>query len=106
MPIQQSRPVLWTIFFDKRTPTSHATEMGGGFLSLTPLVGDVLLDRYLSDHLQFLRTVPEIRSLGVTTNGAMMHRFGDAELATILPSFDRLSLSIYGTDASEYATMT
>ena len=49
-------------------------EMGGGFLSLTPLVGDILLDRYLSERLQFLRTVPEIRSLGVTTNGAMVHR--------------------------------
>jgi len=81
-------------------------EMGGGFLSLTPLVGDVLLDRYLLERLQFLQTVPEIRSLGVTTNGAMMHRFDDAELATILQSFDRLSLSIYGTDALEYEAMT
>lgn len=81
-------------------------EMGGGFLSLTPLVGDVLLDRHLLERLQFLRTVPEIRSLGVTTNGAMMHRFDDSDLATILQSFDRLSLSIYGTDALEYEAMT
>jgi MoaA/NifB/PqqE/SkfB family radical SAM enzyme len=81
-------------------------EMGGGFLSLTPLVGDIFLDRYLLERLEFLRTIPEIRSLGVTTNGAMAHRFDDAELAAVLQRFDRLSLSIYGTDPLEYEAMT
>jgi MoaA/NifB/PqqE/SkfB family radical SAM enzyme len=89
-----------------RKAVQDYAEMGGGFLSLTPLVGDIFLDRYLSERLEFLRSVPEIRSLGVTTNGAMAHRFDDTELAAILQSFDRLSLSIYGTDPDEYLAMT
>lgn len=81
-------------------------DMGGGFLSLTPLVGDVLMDRYLLERLDFLKSLPEIRSLGVTTNGAMAHRFDDDELRAVIQNFDHLSLSIYGTDATEYKAMT
>src|SRR3954447_1583795 len=63
-------------------------DLGGGFLSFTPLVGDFLLDRHLLDRLRFLETVPEVTSLGVTTNGAMAHRFDDSELGYILSRFN------------------
>lgn len=81
-------------------------ELGGGFLSFTPLVGDFFLDRHLLERLQYLEAVPQIRELGVTTNGAMAHRFDDHELTYILSRFKRISISIYGVDRVEYESMT
>jgi MoaA/NifB/PqqE/SkfB family radical SAM enzyme len=80
-------------------------DLGGGFLSFTPLVGDFFLDRHLLDRLRFLETIPEITGLGVTTNGAMAHRFDDGDLSYIISRFSHLSISIYGTDAVEYEAM-
>jgi MoaA/NifB/PqqE/SkfB family radical SAM enzyme len=81
-------------------------ELGGGYLSLTPLVGDTLLDRYLVDRLKYLETIPQIRELGITTNAAMAHRFNDEELRYIVSRFTKLSISVYGVDADEYERMT
>ena len=50
--------------------------------------------------------MPEVSALGVTTNGAMAHRFNDAELGYILSRFSFLSISIYGVDQAEYEAMT
>lgn len=80
--------------------------LGGGFLSLTPLVGDIFLDRALIERLRFLETVPEVTALGVTTNGAMAHRFDDEALAYVVGRFDRLGLSVYGVSDVEYQQMT
>jgi len=81
-------------------------ELGGGYLSLTPLVGDFFLDRDLIKRLHLLESIPEITSLGVTTNATMAHRFNDKELAYVIGRFDRLSISIYGVDREEYEKMT
>ncbi|MGH6877750.1 MAG: radical SAM protein [Rhizomicrobium sp.] len=81
-------------------------DIGGGFLSFTPLVGDFFLDRYLIARLRFLEKVPEITELGVTTNAAMAHRFSDAELEYILSRFKYVSISVYGVDLPEYERMT
>jgi hypothetical protein len=81
-------------------------ELGGGYVSLTPLVGDIFLDRDLVKRLRFLESVPEITGVGVTTNAAMAHRFSDKELAYIIGRFDRLSISVYGVDKEEYVAMT
>jgi len=89
----------------KKTIEDYAA-LGGGFLSLTPLVGDALLDRYLVSRLKFLEEVPAIRELGVTTNAAMVHRFDDEELAYVVNRFGRISISIYGVDEDEYRRMT
>ena len=89
-----------------RKAVTDYVELGGGFVSLTPLVGDLFLDRYLPERLAYLRNIPEITELGVTTNGAMAHRFDDAMLAEIVNSFSKLSISIYGVDPTEYEQMT
>jgi MoaA/NifB/PqqE/SkfB family radical SAM enzyme len=102
----QTRPkrIMPMAMFEKAV--NDYVDLGGGFLSLTPLVGDVLLDRHLIERLAWLRGIPGITELGVTTNGAMAHRFDDAELAEVVNSFSRLSISIYGVDRREYEVMT
>jgi MoaA/NifB/PqqE/SkfB family radical SAM enzyme len=81
-------------------------DIGGGYLSLTPSVGDIFLDKYLPQRLEFLRGIPEITRIGATTNAAMAHRFDDAELSKMLQVLTRVSISVYGTDVAEYETMT
>ncbi len=76
--------------------------MGGGYVSLTPLVGDVLMDRHIRERIDYLQTCDFVSGIGFTTNAAMAHRFSDRELATIVGPLQRLSISIYGLDEGEY----
>jgi radical SAM protein with 4Fe4S-binding SPASM domain len=82
------------------------SEMGGGYLSMTPVTGDILMDRYLLERLQCVKRYPAIREIGVTTNAAMLDRFSDAEVRGIVGSYGRLQISIYGLDEEEYFEMT
>ena len=81
-------------------------EMGGGKLSLTPMIGDIFLDKYLIDRLKILKKYPKITGLSVTTNAVLSDRYNDLELKFILSSFERFHISIYGLDGEEYQTMT
>ena len=94
----QERPkaIMATDIFEKAV--RDYADVGGGFLSLTPLVGDAFLDRNLIERLRFLESVPQIRELGVTTNAAMAHRFDDRDLRYVVGRFGKLSISIYGVD--------
>lgn len=81
-------------------------EMGGGYVSITPLVGDVLLDRHLKERIEVIRKAEWVTGVGMTTNAAMAHRFDDSELEDIVSSFEWISISIYGCDQEEYEIMT
>jgi hypothetical protein len=80
--------------------------IGGGYLSVTPLVGDVFMDRSLEQRFAFLRTIPEITGIGFTTNAAMVKRYDDEILGGLLADVTRMSISIYGVSESEYFEMT
>jgi MoaA/NifB/PqqE/SkfB family radical SAM enzyme len=80
--------------------------MGGGYLSLTPVTGDVLLDRHLLQRLDLIAKYPRITEVGVTTNAVMLDRYGENEARRIVRAFSKLQLSIYGLDEGEYAAMT
>jgi radical SAM protein with 4Fe4S-binding SPASM domain len=82
------------------------SEIGGGFLSLTPMVGEVLLDRLLIERLREIREHPDITHLSVTTNAVMARNYDDAALGEIVNSFDRIQVSVYGMDDEEYSAMT
>jgi radical SAM protein with 4Fe4S-binding SPASM domain len=82
------------------------SDMGGGKLSLTPMVGDIFLDRYLMKRLELVRRYPKITGLSVTTNAVLADRYTDKELKQILQAFEKVHISIYGLDDEEYATMT
>ena len=80
-------------------------DMGGGYVSLTPLVGDVLLDRHIRERIDYLRKCDFVTGIGFTTNAAMAHRFNNRELERIIGPLQHLSLSIYGLDEGEYEAM-
>ena len=82
------------------------SKIGGGPVALTPMVGEVFLDKLLLDRLKLLRSNPSVTEISAITNATMVHRFSDEELRHILSFFDRLTISVYGQDAQEYAAMT
>jgi radical SAM protein with 4Fe4S-binding SPASM domain len=81
--------------------------IGGGMLSLTPVVGDVFLDKLLPERLRLIEARRDvITGLSVTTNAVFVKRYDDGELAALLSHFDPLTISIYGIDPEEHAAMT
>lgn len=46
--------------------------MGGKYVSLTPIVGEPLVDRYFFDRLNYLDKIPEIKGFYFYTNGILM----------------------------------
>ena len=101
---QRKRTVMPMDVFEK--VLRDYSEMGGGYLSLTPVTGDILLDRYLLQRLEMVKRYPRIRELGVTTNAVMLDRFTDPDVRSIVNAFDKLQISIYGLDEEEYVAMT
>lgn len=80
--------------------------LGGGPVTLTPMVGEVFLDKRLEERVQRLRATPSITRVSAITNGSMAHLYDDRELANLIEGFDRLSISVYGLDAEEYEAMS
>ena len=82
--------------------------MGGGHLSLTPVVGDIFMDPYLKDRINLFYgfKARSISSLSVTTNAVLANKYSTPDLKYIVNAFDRLYISVYGRDANEYAAMT
>lgn len=98
---KQTMP-LW--IFDKIVQEYSA--MGGGPVGLTPMVGEVFLDKQLQRRLELLKASPAITRVSAITNASMLYRFSDEALARIVPLFDRLTVSVYGLDADEYKLLT
>ena len=80
--------------------------MGGGALSLTPTVGDVLLDRRLSHRMDAIRQRPKIGPVSFTTNAVLAAKWNKDELASVVSGLRRIHVSIYGFDRAEYEQMS
>ncbi|MGO9952255.1 MAG: radical SAM protein [Dissulfurispiraceae bacterium] len=83
-------------------------DMGGGYLSLTPVVGDIFMDPYLRERIAILEEYRErgINSLSVTTNAVLARKYARHDLKNIVDAFDKILISVYGRNAEEYKTMT
>ena len=104
-PLQLRKKVIMSMPIFEKVLHDYS-EMGGGYLSLTPVTGDILLDRHLLERLEIVKRYPEIREIGVTTNAAMLDRFSDSEVRQIVNGFGKLQISVYGLDEEEYTVMT
>jgi len=82
------------------------SSIGGGNLGLTPMTGEIFLDKYLAERLEIIKSEPSISSVSVITNASTVHRFNDAQLSNLISNFDRISVSVYGLDPEEYEVMT
>ena len=82
------------------------SDMGGGGLSLTPVVGDVFLDPMLTDRVFCIEQYDNISPVSITTNAINVDKFSDDDLARIVNFFGRINVSMYGLDDLEYKAMT
>jgi len=80
-------------------------EMGGGAVSLTPIVGDVLVDPLLTDRMDTLENAREITNVSLVTNGIGWKRLPEPVRRSILVRLDAISISIGGLDDASYKTM-
>jgi len=102
--LQREHQVMGMSLFQK--VLHDYSEMGGGYLSLTPMVGDIFFDPHLLKRLELISDYPPIKSVSVTTNGVYADRFSDDDLKYIVNQFGRIHISVYGLDEQEYHTMT
>ena len=79
--------------------------MGGGPVSLTPIIGDALLDPHLLERVRILKTYPEINQISLTTNALALDRFADEDVCRLLDTLYCLQVSIGGLDAATYELM-
>lgn len=84
---------------------SEYAALGGGPLTLTPVVGEVLLDPHLLERLRLLKSCRRINQLSMTTNGIALERYTDAEVEELLASFACIQVSIGGLDEDTYRTL-
>ncbi|MBN1609660.1 MAG: SPASM domain-containing protein [Polyangiaceae bacterium] len=81
-------------------------EMGGGFLSLTPVTGEVFLDNRLLDRLALVEDYPAIRGVSFTTNAVPSDLLSDHDLRQVMAKTLKVQISVYGIDASEHFRLT
>ncbi len=81
-------------------------EIGGGQLSLTPVVGEVFTDPLLYKRLQMIEKYPGISGVSFTTNLVGMKRHKGDNFRDLLSKLNRVHISVYGLDAEEHKTIT
>ncbi len=75
-------------------------ETGGGSVDLTPIVGDALIDPKFIKRVKFLRALPQIDRIIVTTNAILLHKHGVTEFLNSGISF--VNISTAGFDKEMY----
>ncbi len=55
-----------------QTVVEQYLDMGGGSVSLTPIVGDPFVDKHMFERLDYLMAEPRVRSISFYTNGILM----------------------------------
>jgi len=79
--------------------------MGGGPVSLTPVIGDALLDPHLLERLRILKSNPAINQISLTTNAIALDRYSDEEVRRLLETLYCIQVSIGGLDDATYELM-
>jgi radical SAM protein with 4Fe4S-binding SPASM domain len=84
---------------------SDYSEMGGGIFILSPISGDVFLDKKLVERFHVIDKYPLVGPVLIVTNGTMSDRFDDNQLKILLPKA-YYRFSIYGVTREEHHQIT
>lgn len=74
--------------------------LGGGSVGLTPIVGDALIDPKFLGRVRYLRSLPQIDRIWLTSNCILLDRFGIDEV--LRSGINALNVSTAGFDAEMY----
>ena len=84
---------------------SEYSQMGGGALSLTPVMGDPLLDPHFIERYKILEKYPEINQISFTTNGVAFAKYSDQDLEYFIRQSFLIQVSIGGLDKDTYRNL-
>lgn len=84
---------------------SEYSSAGGGALSLTPVMGDPLLDPYLIERYEIIERFENINQISFTTNGIVFNKFSDQDITYILSRTFIIQFSIGGLDQQTYKNL-
>jgi len=73
---------------------------GGGSVGLTPIVGDALIDPKFLERVRYLRSLPRIDRIWLTTNCILLDKFGVDQV--LQSGISALNVSTAGFDAEMY----
>ena len=73
---------------------------GGGSVGLTPIVGDALIHPRFLQRVRYLRSLPQIDRIWLTTNGILLDRFGIREI--LGSGLSSITISTAGFDEAMY----
>lgn len=80
-------------------------DMGGGYLSLTPAIGEFFLDKFWRNRLNILKEYQNINAT-ITTNAHTISFLSRMDILNISDSFDKIGISLYGLDEEEHKHIT
>ena len=75
-------------------------KINGGSVGLTPIVGDALIDPKFLDRVEYLRSLPEIDRIFLTTNAILLDKHGIREVLT--SGLTSIMISTSGFDRESY----
>jgi MoaA/NifB/PqqE/SkfB family radical SAM enzyme len=81
-------------------------DSGGGSVTLTPIVGEIFLNKHLYDYIKILRKHKNIGKIGFHTNASVINQFKEQQLKYIFDNVQNITISVYGLDPDEYFHMT
>lgn len=79
---------------------SDYVAIGGGSVGLTPIVGDALIDPKFLERVRYLRALPQVDRIWLTTNCILLDKFGVE--AVLQSGINALNISTAGFDAEMY----
>lgn len=79
---------------------SDFISIGGGSVGLTPVVGDALIDPQFLARVRYLRSLPQIDRIWLTTNAILLDRFGVEEV--LRSGINAINISTAGFDHDMY----
>jgi radical SAM protein with 4Fe4S-binding SPASM domain len=80
-------------------------KIGGGYLSLTPMLGDILLDPHLIERVEIIRRYKQIKP-SFTTNLIALDKYSDDEIGMLVESVEKVAVSYYGVTEEEHIQIT
>ena len=83
-----------------RKAVSDYVNLGGGSVGLTPIVGDALIDPKFLERVRYLRSLPQVDRIWLTTNCILLDKFGVD--AVLLSGVNALNVSTAGFQAEMY----
>lgn len=81
-------------------------DIGGGYISLTPQIGEIFSDPLLIERMNIIKKYDKITSVSITTNAVISLSMSSQDLLTIVNGLKRIHISIYGLDEKEHSLIT